>query len=151
MKNRATVRIFVALVAAMLMTTACIELSRVTQPSESAEIIRALSTGLWSSNGTINPDACGNFKWAITDLTGTTAKGTFSATCAGNVQLSGTAEGTLNGSVLNWQAAGVAKTSVGDCSFSLTGTAQLEGTGVRVNYTANTCVGIFSGSELLKK
>ena len=135
----------------MLMTTACIEISRVTQPSESADIIRALSTGLWTSNGTINPDACGNFKWSITELTGSTAKGSFSATCAGNVQLSGTAEGELSGSILNWRANGVAKTGVGDCSFSLNGTAQLEGSSVRVNYTANTCVGTFSGSELLKK
>ena len=52
---------------------------------------------------------------------------------------------------MNWKASGVAQTPLGDCTFTLNGTATLEGGGVRVNYTANTCVGTFSGSELLKK
>jgi hypothetical protein len=151
MKNRATVRLLVALVAAIMMASACIEISRISEPSASADIIKTLSTGLWSSNGAINPDACGDFKWSISEINDTSAKGTFSATCSGGISLAGTANGTLNGSILTWQATGLAKTPIGDCSFTVNGTAQLEGTGVRVNYTANTCAGTFSGSELLRK
>lgn len=151
MTRRTHATMLVALLAAMLMATACIELTRVSEPSSTSDVIRSLSTGLWSSNGGINPDACGNFKWEITELTGTTAKGTFGATCSGNVKLTGSAEGTLTGTVVNWKAWGVAQTPLGDCTFTITGTAALEGAGVRVNYTANTCVGTFSGSELLKK
>ena len=152
MKKRASIRLLVALVAAMVMASACIEFNRVTEPTPAGEIIKSLSTGLWSSTSGINPDACGNFKWAITEINTSSAKGTFSATCAGGITLSGTAQGTLSGDVLNWQAAGTANTPIGDCAFTVTGTAKLEGdNGVRVTYTANTCAGSFSGSELLKK
>jgi hypothetical protein len=152
MKNRANMRTLVALVIAMTLATACIEFkSTTTGPSSASELLSTLSGGLWSSAGTIDPSACGNFKWSITELTSTSAKGTFGATCNGGITLNGTAEGTLSGSVLNWKAAGTANTAIGDCPFTLNGTALLEGVGVRVNYTANTCVGTFTGSELLKK
>jgi hypothetical protein len=152
MKNRAYLRTLLALGVAMTMASACIELSRTsTAPSSSSELLSTLSGGLWSSSGTIDPNACGNFTWSVTELTSTSAKGTFGATCAGGIKLTGTAEGTLSGSILNWKASGTAKTAIGDCPFTLNGTAVLEGVAVRVNYTANTCVGTFSGSELLKK
>jgi hypothetical protein len=152
MKNRPHAKTLVALSVAMTMASACIELSRTsTGPSSSSELLSTLSGGLWSSAGTIDPNACGNFTWSITELTSTKASGTFGATCAGGITLNGNAEGTLNGSILNWRAAGTAKTAIGDCPFTLNGTATLEGTGVRVPYTANTCVGTFTGSELLKR
>ena len=152
MKNRAHMKTLAALVIAMTMASACIEFSRTsTGPSSSSELLTTLSGGLWSSAGTIDPNACGNFKWSVSELTPTSVRGTFSATCAGGITLNGTAEGTLSGSVLNWKAAGTAKTAIGDCPFTINGTAVLEGTGVRVNYTANTCVGTFSGSELLRR
>jgi hypothetical protein len=136
----------------MLAAGSCVEFKRTsTGPTSGGDVIAGLSGGLWTSTGAINPNACGNFQWAITELTGTTVKGTFSATCSGGVTLTGTAEGTLNGAVLDWRANGTAQTPVGNCPFAITGTANLEGDGVRVNYTANTCVGTFRGSELLKK
>jgi hypothetical protein len=151
MKKRAMTRIAVVLAGVLLVTSACIELNRVSSPSASSDIIKSLSAGLWSSNGGINPSSCGNFQWQITELTSSTAKGTFGATCAGGITLTGEAEGTLSGSILNWKASGAAATPVGNCPFTANGTATLEGQGVRVNYTINTCVGAFSGSELLKK
>jgi len=152
MKHRASIRLLVALVAAALMASACIEFNRITEPTPAGQIMKSLSAGLWSSTGGLNPDACGNFKWAITEITASSAKGTFSATCSGGITLSGTAEGTLSGDILNWKAAGTAKTPLGECPFTVTGTAKLEGSNaVRVTYTANTCAGSFSGSELLKK
>jgi hypothetical protein len=152
MKNRAYVRTLGALVVAMTMTSACIEFSRTsTGPSSSSELLTTLSGGTWSSAGAIDQNACGNFTWSITELTSTSARGTFGATCVGGITLNGTAEGVLSGSVLNWKATGTARTVMGDCPFTINGTAVLEGVNIRVNYTANTCVGTFSGSELLKK
>jgi hypothetical protein len=152
MKNRGRMRLLLALVVAMTMASACIEFSRTsTGPSSSSELLTKLSGGLWSSAGTFDPNACGNFTWSISELTSTSVKGTFSATCAGGVTLNGTAEGTLSGSILNWKAYGTAKTAIGDCPFTINGTAVQEGVGIRVNYTANTCVGTFSGSEWLKR
>ena len=40
-----------------------------------------------------SPSACGDFKWTVTEQTATTAKGSFSATCAGDLKLAGIAEG----------------------------------------------------------
>jgi hypothetical protein len=151
MKRWATAGICAVAVVVMMAASACIDFKHITSPSPSSDIIKALSAGLWSSTGGINPNACGNFEWSITELNSTSAKGTFGATCAGGIKLSGTAEGTLSGSVLNWKASGTAQTAVGDCPFTLNGTARLEGDGVRVDYTANTCVGTFTGSELLKR
>jgi hypothetical protein len=136
----------------MLMASACIDLTNLTQPSSTAEIIKTLSTGDWKSASAMAAQTCGNFKWTITELTGTTAKGTFSATCQDGITLTGTAQGELNGEVLNYSATGTAKSSAAECPYTLTGTANKEGASyVRVNYTVNTCIGTFSGSELLQK
>ena len=37
-------------------------------------------------------ESCTNFTWAVTDYTGQTAKGSFSAKCFGNVNIAGTAQ-----------------------------------------------------------
>lgn len=143
---------YVVVAAALLAGTACIEFQRVSSgPTSARELINSLTAGLYSSTGAVSADACGNFEWSITELTGTTAKGTFGATCPGPIRLSGSAEGTLNGTVVSYRASGSAETPIGACPFTLTGTATLEGDGVRVNYSANTCVGTFTGSELLRK
>lgn len=152
MKRRALAGMYAIAAAALLAGTACIEFQRVSSgPTSARELINSLTAGLYSSTGAVSANACGDFEWSITELTGTSAKGTFGATCPGGIRLSGAAEGTLNGTVVSYRADGSAQTPIGACPFTLTGTAMLEGDGVRVNYTANTCVGTFSGSELLRK
>lgn len=145
-------RCFTVAVLALLAfaATACVEYAH-DGPTSPSGVLQSLTAGLWTSDGGINPNACGNFQWQITELTSNSAKGTFGATCAGGITLSGGADGTLNGSTLNWQAAGTAGTPIGDCPFTLNGTANLESSGIRVNYSGNTCIGPVSGSELLKK
>jgi hypothetical protein len=151
MKVRVHATLAIALLAAIFMASACLELTHSTSPTEQADIISALSTGTWASTTAVSTDACGDFKWQISELTTTSAKGTFSATCTGGVTLAGNAEGTLNGAVLTYSANGTATNSSLSCAYTLTGTAQKEGTGVRVYYIATTCMGTFTGSELLKK
>ena len=64
--------------------------------------------GTWTSANLIpSPSACGDFKWTVSEQTSTTARGSFSATCAGDLKLTGTAEGTLTSPTsLSWKADG---------------------------------------------
>ncbi len=110
--------------------------------------------GTWASaSSSVIPAAstCSDFKWNATEQTGTTAKGSFSATCAGNLKLAGTAQGVLNGSVITWSAEGDATTAGIACRFTLTGTAELGANSIRVPYSGDTCVGKVSGVEILNK
>ena len=56
--------------------------------------------------GVPSPGICTDFKWNVTEQTDDVAKGSFSATCAGNLKLTGTAEASLSGSTIAWSAQG---------------------------------------------
>lgn len=110
--------------------------------------------GTWSSTNIIpSPSACTDFKWDVTEQTTTSAKGNFSATCAGELKLTGTAQGTLtSGTTLSWTAAGNATApGLPSCSISLTGTAELLIDTIRVPYSGDTCLGKVNGIESLRK
>jgi hypothetical protein len=111
--------------------------------------------GNWASaSASVIPSAasCADFKWNATELTPTAAKGSFSATCAGDLKLSGTAEGTLSGSTITWTAAGNATSpSLPSCAITLNGTAELGVNSIRVPYNGTTCLGPVSGVEVLNK
>ena len=88
----------------------------------------------------------------MTQQTGNTASGTFSATCTGDLKVAGTANGTLSGSIVTWNATGDrigARTAV--LPITLTGTAELGVDSIRVPYSGDTCLGKVSGVEVLKK
>ena len=84
--------------------------------------------GNWTSSNLIpSPSTCTDFKWNVTEQTTTTAKGSFSATCAGDLKFTGTAEGTLTSPTAislerHGNATGPGLTS---CAITLTGTATL--------------------------
>ena len=109
--------------------------------------------GNWVSASSVIPSAstCSDFKWNATEQTATTAKGSFSATCAGALTVAGTAQGTLSGSVITWSAEGDATTAGIACRITLTGTAELGANSVRVPYSGDTCLGKVSGVEILNK
>jgi hypothetical protein len=109
--------------------------------------------GNWSSSNIIpTPGSCTDFKWNVTEQTGTTAKGSFSASCAGDLKLAGTAQGTLSGSTITWSAQGVGTApGLPSCNIALTGTAELAVDSVRVPYSGTTCLGAVSGTEVLRK
>jgi hypothetical protein len=109
--------------------------------------------GSWSSASVIpSPSSCTDFQWNVTEQTSTTAKGSFSATCAGDLKVNGTAQGSLNGSSIVWSATGTA-TSPGlpSCAITLNGTAELGADSIRVPYSGDTCLGKVSGVEVLRK
>jgi hypothetical protein len=124
--------------------------STVTGPTSTG---MAALMGSWTSASIVpNPAGCTDFKWNVTEQTSTSAKGAFSATCANDLKLSGTAQGTLSGSVVSWSAEGSA-TAAGlvSCRFTLTGTAELGVDSIRVPYSGDTCLGRISGVEVLRK
>jgi hypothetical protein len=109
--------------------------------------------GNWASSNLIpTASACADFKWNITEQTGNTAKGAFSASCAGDLKLTGTAEGSISGSTIAWtaQATGNAP-GLSNCRVSLKGTAEIGVTTVRVPYSGETCLGPVSGVESLSR
>jgi hypothetical protein len=124
--------------------------STVTGPSASG-----LSTlmGSWSSTNIIpSPASCSDFKWNVSEQSANSAKGSFSATCAGDLKLQGTAEGTLSGSTIDWKAQGTGTApGLPSCNISLTGTAEIGIESVRVPYSGDTCLGKVSGVEILKR
>jgi hypothetical protein len=124
--------------------------SNVTGPSATG--LSAL-LGSWSSSNIIpTASTCTDFKWNVTEQTASTAKGSFSATCAGDLKLTGTAQGTLSNGGISWTAQGVGSApGLVSCSISLTGTAELGVDSIRVPYTGDTCLGKVSGTEVLRR
>lgn len=109
--------------------------------------------GNWTSATIIpSPSSCTDFKWNVSEQTSTSAKGSFSATCANNLKLAGTAQGTLSGSTITWSANGNASApDLPTCAIALTGTAELGVDSIRIPYAGDTCLGKVSGVEILKK
>jgi hypothetical protein len=110
--------------------------------------------GSWTSGSLVpQPGQCTDMKWDVTEQTGNSASGRFSAACAGGLQLSGTARGTLTGSLVNWSADATATAPglTASCQISLTGTAELLVDSIRVPYRGTTCLGPVEGIETLRK
>ena len=110
-------------------------------------------SGSWSSSTIIpSPGSCSDFKWNVTQQTSTSASGSFSASCAGDLELNGTAEGTLEGSTVRWSARGTGTApGLPSCDISLSGTAEIRVDSVRVPYSGTTCLGAVSGTEVLRR
>jgi hypothetical protein len=112
--------------------------------------------GTWASQSlTQLPSAasCANFQWRVTSQTATTLAGDFSAVCAGNVTVNGSAAGQLNGTMVPMTANGSATVpGLPACNFSLNGTGNIENSdAIRIDYTGNTCFGPVHGSETLRR
>jgi hypothetical protein len=128
--------------------------SKTTTPSPTSASVEAL-VGTWTSASASiipSPSSCTDFKWTPTQQSPTSAMGSFSATCAGDLKVSGTAAGTLSGTTVTWTANGIATTAtIPSCAISLTGTAELGVNSIRVPYSGTTCLGPVSGVEVLNK
>ena len=139
---------------AAVASTACFKVT--TSPSAINSTSKLLG-GTWvtveSLPGATLNESCTNFRWAVTEYDVQTAKGTFSARCYGQVDITGSAQGTLNGVNVNWSATatatiqGVPET----CAISLSGVATLETDKIRIPYSGTTCVGPVSGTEVVRR
>lgn len=151
MKNRILLVVFSL---AAVTAAGCIGFERQsTLTGPSATGIGALM-GNWSSSNIIPAaNACSDFKWNVTEQTAASAKGSFAATCAGDLKVVGTAQGSLSGAnTIAWSAEGTATApGLTSCGIALTGTAELTTDSIRVPYSGNTCLGKVSGVEVLKR
>jgi hypothetical protein len=110
--------------------------------------------GSWTSSSLIpTPSTCTDFKWNVAEQTGTSAKGSFSATCPGDLKLTGTAQGSFNSSTaIAWSAQGNATApGLTSCAINLTGSATVGTDSIVVPYKGTTCLGPVEGIETLKK
>lgn len=135
-----------------VVATGCVGYERRSTLDPSATGIAAL-LGSWSSSNTIPSAAnCTDFRWDVTEQTGNSASGSFSATCAGDLRVTGTAMGTLVESTISWTAQATAiVANQPSCAISLTGTAEVGTDSIRVPYSGDTCVGRVSGVEVLRR
>lgn len=144
---------FIPACVAAVLSAGCLDfLTSKTSPTPAAPI--QLMTGQWASisSATTLPSTCTDFHWTITEVTGTSGSGTFTAKCMGTIPVSGTAHGTLSGTTVTWSAdANGTAPGGGACPISLTGTATFDGMQFRVPYTGTTCLGPVSGTEILRK
>lgn len=147
--------VFAIVVCAAAAASGCIGFENKTSVTGPSSTGVASLMGNWASASASvipAPSTCVDFKWNATEQTPTSARGSFSATCAGDLRVSGTAEGTLSGTVINWSAAGTATSpTITSCAITLNGTAELGVNSIRVPYSGNTCLGPVSGVEILNR
>ena len=171
MRQKLLVKTTVLALALAVITSACVDGRREAAtpvepssspssptPSPSGQVSGVLSIGAWSSATQISSpsfarEVCGNFQWAISSLTTTSAAGTFKAVCGDGLTLQGTAEGTLSDNTAKITANGTASSAaVSSCTFTLSAVAVPQGLdSVRLTYTGNVCGMTVSGSDVLKK
>jgi hypothetical protein len=111
--------------------------------------------GLWTSasSAASTPGTCANFEWSGNQVSGLTGSGTFSATCFGTLQVTGTGIGTFAGTSIAWSVTGTATGSgTGSCAIAASGTASLTSDGsLSIPYSGTTCLGPVSGTQIIRK
>jgi hypothetical protein len=136
---------FLGLLGVFLTLAACDHTSTPSNPTPTPTAMSAF-TGTWRSTATTG--ACTAMNWTITPTGATTATIAYTATCAG-VPVSGNANGTLNGTTMNWTTNGTAAI----CPFALSGTAApaASTTDLNVNYAGKVCSTPISGNDTLHR
>ena len=110
--------------------------------------------GTWQSVTASTPaTGCGNLKYTVTPTTATSANVTFTGTCASNITLTGSGNGTLSGSAISWGASGLVSQGGVNCPFTFSDSkATLDSTGqIAVNYAGTVCGIPVSGTDTVKK
>jgi hypothetical protein len=147
-------KIWPSLLLAAVVSAGCSKLFGNSNPtSPSNPTVQSLA-GSWSSvsSATALQNTCTNFKWNVTEISGTTGSGTFSATCYGNLTVTGSGKGSLSGTSIAWSVTGNATgAGVTTCAVAVSGTAFWEIDQIRIPYSGTTCQGPVSGTEILRK
>jgi hypothetical protein len=123
-----------------------------TSPSTPA-VSMSVFAGTWASVTASTPaTGCGTVRYTVTPIDTTSANVTFSATCAGNIQVTGSGSGKINGSSLDWSAQGLVGQGGVNCPFTFTnGKAVEDPGGVKVTYSGTVCGIPVSGTEVVKR
>jgi hypothetical protein len=143
------------LIAAIVAGFAAVGCSSVTEQSTGPTGAGSMLAGTWRSveSGSVQ-DSCTNFSWTVTEFTGNTGAGTFTATCFGDVQVAGSASGTMtSATTVSWVLTANASgpNIPASCPINVTGTAVIEGEFIRIPYSGSWCGGTLSGTELVRR
>ena len=132
-----------------------------TTPTTTATATGSALMGGWTGDAAPTAAAlagtsCGDFKFTITTETSTNIFGTFTASCSGNLTLSGNISGLIDasGTSVAVTAIGVGNMpGVSNCAFTFSGTGTVEDNGytLRIPFSGNTCLGPVSGVQVLRK
>ena len=150
MKNR----LLMAVLSSALVASGCIGFEHESTPTAPSAAGNGSLLGNWSSANLIpSPSSCTDFKWNVAEQTQLSAKGSFSATCAGDLKLTGTAQGefTTSGTIAWSGQANATAPGLTSCNVVLSGTAELQVDSIRIPYSGDTCLGKVSGVEILKR
>lgn len=150
MKNR----ILAAALSVAAISAGCIGFERNSSLTEPTAAGNGTLLGSWSSSNLIPaPSSCTDFKWNVTEQTAATAKGSFSASCANDLKVTGTAQGefTTAGTIAWSGQANATAPGLTSCAVTLSGTAELMVDSIRIPYSGDTCLGKVSGVETLSK
>ena len=150
MKNR----ILVAALSLAAISVGCIGFERDSSLTGPTAAGNGALLGNWSSSNLIPaPSSCTDFKWNVTEQTAASAKGSFSATCANDLKVTGTAQGafTTAGTIAWSGQANATAPGLTSCAVTLNGTAELMVDSIRIPYAGDTCLGKVSGVETLRK
>jgi hypothetical protein len=144
-----------AVVFAACLSAGCFEFFNKSSIADPSSVTVSLLGGTWTTStstaGTLG-GTCTNFSWQVTESSGSSGSGTFSATCFGDMQVTGSAQGSLSGPTLTWSATATATVAgFPTCNISISGTATLSGDTITIPYSGTTCAGSVSGTEVLKK
>ena len=155
-----TAPLLAAVAAVCVLNTACDLLNKLTgknpnDPGQTPSASVSDFAGTWVTSSTSVPaSSCGAIKYVVTPVTTTSANVTFTATCAGNTQVSGNGTGTISGSTLEWNAQGTVTQGSLTCPFTLSNakaTQDIASGGVRIVYSGTVCGIPVTGDEVLTK
>lgn len=150
MKNR----ILVAVLSLAAVSSACVGFERKSSLTEPSAAGNGSLLGNWSSSNLIPaPSSCTDFKWNVSEQTPSSAKGSFSASCANDLKVVGTAQGafTTDGRIQWSGQANATAPGLTSCAVTLAGTAELMVDSIRIPYAGDTCLGKVSGVETLRR
>ena len=150
MKNR----ILIAVLSSALLASGCIGFEHTSTPTAPTAAGNGSLMGNWTSSNIVPaPSSCTDFKWNVSEQTQTSAKGSFSASCAGDLKVSGTAQGQFTpAGTIAWSGeANATAPGLTSCKVTLTGTAEFGVDSIRIPYQGDTCLGKVSGVEVLRR
>jgi hypothetical protein len=147
-------RILVTLSVIALASAGCSSLEHKSSLTDPSVAGNNSLLGNWTSSTLIpTPSTCTDFKWNVSEQTSSSMKGSFSASCPGDLKFTGVAQGSLTTPVaIKWDADGNATgPGLTSCHIVLSGTATLSTDSIIVPYEGTTCLGAVKGIETLKK
>jgi hypothetical protein len=148
-------RILITVLSSALIASGCIGFERQSgTPTGPNAAGNGSLLGSWTSSNIIpSPTSCTDFKWNVSEQTQVSAKGSFSASCAGDLKVAGTAQGqfTQTGTIAWSGEANATAPGLTSCRVTLSGTAELGVDSIRIPYEGDTCLGRVSGVEVLRR